>query len=53
MINQTLLLVVLKINPTMWFVVVKRCWLYCSLFTVDTKSIVGCIDDQSNIVGCG
>jgi len=39
----------------LWFVLVERCWLYCPLFTVDTKSnvFVGCINDQSNIIGCG
>jgi len=35
------------LNPTLLFVVVEHCWLYCMLF------VVGRIDDKSNvIVGC-
>jgi hypothetical protein len=47
MINQTLLLDVLKINPTLWL----------GLFVAGSidylKNFVGCIDNQSTIlVGC-
>jgi hypothetical protein len=40
-----LLLVVLTINPTLFLVVVERCWLWCLFF------VLGCIGDKSNVVG--